>query len=140
MRFGLTRRVISDVKWFAPVSGLFLAMAYVHYAFVSEIGGNPAWVVGWLILFVACGGIALTNTLMRSQPAAVADMAETLLISSALLSRAFLKKPLLKTYDGPVLVAPPRLKGRAGRGTGKERVSSSMRTPTRLPLRPSRAR
>ena len=56
------------MKWFAPLAGLFLALAYVHYAFVAERGGNPALIVGWLVLFVATGGIALTHTLMKAQP------------------------------------------------------------------------
>lgn len=55
------------MKWFAPLAGLFLGLAYVHYAFVAELGGNPALVVGWLILFVATGGIALTHALVKAQ-------------------------------------------------------------------------
>lgn len=55
------------MKWAAPAAGLFLALGYVHYAFVAELGGNPALVVGWLVLFVVTSGAALTHTLMHTQ-------------------------------------------------------------------------
>ncbi len=106
------------MKWFAPAAGLFLAIAYVHFAFVAEVGGNPAWVVSWLVLFVACGGIALTHTLMRAQPGVASGgtaFGETVLIKSELLKRALMKhalrsRPLLETYDGPLLIPRPRLR------------------------------
>jgi hypothetical protein len=51
------------MNWAAPAAGAFLAAGYVHYAFVSETGGNPLPVVGWLGLFLIALGAAMKRTL-----------------------------------------------------------------------------
>ncbi|MBL8954243.1 MAG: hypothetical protein JNK82_25925 [Myxococcaceae bacterium] len=117
------------MKWFAPSAGLFLALAWVHFAFVASLGGNPAWVVGWLVLFVATGGVALAHTLTGALPAR--DFGETMLIRSA-----DLKRRLLAAYRGPLLVPLPRLKAAGARGLDTSQVYGRDRTATRAePLR-----
>ena len=51
------------MKWSAPAAAAFLALGYVHYAAVVELGGNPALVVVWLVLFLFAAAVATKHTL-----------------------------------------------------------------------------
>jgi hypothetical protein len=51
------------VKWSAPLAALFLAFGYVHYAAIAQLGGNPAFVVVWLVLFLGTAGVAMKQAI-----------------------------------------------------------------------------
>lgn len=52
-------------KWTPPIAAGSLAAGWVHYFTVREVGGNPAFVVAWLVLFLAAGAVALKHTVDR---------------------------------------------------------------------------
>ena len=54
-------------RWAPPFAAGFLAAGYVHYLAVRDLGGNPAFVVVWLVLFLAAGAVAMKHTLDQIQ-------------------------------------------------------------------------
>ena len=50
-------------KWTPALAAAFLAAGWVHYFAVLELGGNPALVVVWLVLFLATAAIAVKQAL-----------------------------------------------------------------------------
>lgn len=63
MHSGPAAGVFGGMKHTPSIAAAFLALGYVHYAAVRVLGGNPALVVVWLVLFVGAGGVALKHTL-----------------------------------------------------------------------------